>query len=206
MCGRFKLGISMEDILDFEEILRQVKANIKEHILTPYLNQEKDFHPGSHVPLITSDGLKIMHWGFPLEKKLVFNAREETLFDKNMFKESALNRRCLIPCTLFYEWKTTGKDKIKYEIDTKDPLFYLGGIYGKTLDTRGEPMDSFAIITKASQGEMVKIHHREPLVVPKQNWVSFLKPLEKNLQEFLHYSSPEFVYHPIEGEKQLSLF
>ncbi|NLB19562.1 MAG: SOS response-associated peptidase [Clostridium sp.] len=206
MCGRFKLGISMEDILDFEEILRQVEANIKEHTLSPYLEEEKDFYPGSKVPLLTSEGLKIMHWGFPIEKKLVFNARAETLLEKNMFKEAAKKRRCLIPCTLFYEWKTTGKEKTKYEIDTNHHLFYLGGIYGKTIDPKGNLMDSFAIITKASQGDMVKIHHREPLVVPKHNLASFLKSTEEIQKEFLHYSSPEFIYHPIEGEKQLSLF
>lgn len=206
MCGRFKLGISMEDILDIEEILRQVEANIKENTLSPYLVKEIDFYPGSQAPLLTSDGLKVMHWGFPLEKKLVFNARSETLFEKNMFKEAAKSRRCLIPCTLFYEWQTTGKEKTKYEIETKDSLFYLGGIYGKTIDLKGNLMDSFAIITKASQGDMVKIHHREPLVVPKQNLVSFLKSREENQEEFLKYASPEFIYHPMEGQKQLSLF
>lgn len=206
MCGRFRLGISIEDIENFEEILRQVKANIKEHSLTPFISEEKDFFPGSEVPLLTAKGMATMHWGFPLKSKLVFNAREETLLEKPMFKEAALKRRCLIPCTLFYEWQTHGKEKVKYEIDTRDSLFYLGGVFSKTLDQAGNLMDSFAIITKASQGNMAKIHLREPLVVPKEKLASFLSATKDSPHDFLSYPSPEYNFHPIEGEQQLSLF
>lgn len=206
MCGRFRLGISMEDIKDFEEILRQVKENVKKNSLTSEMVEEQDYFPGSKVPLLTTEGLKVMHWGFPFDKKLVFNAREETLFEKSMFKDAAKNQHCLIPCSLFYEWKTIGQEKTKYEIDTNNSLFYFGGIYRKTIDSKGQLMDSFAIITKASQKDMAKIHHREPLVVPREHLASFLDPNEFNLKDFYQYSSPEFNYRPIEGQKQLSLF
>ncbi len=206
MCGRFRLGISIEDIADFNEILEQVKANIKENTLNPYLGEEKDYYPGSEAPLLTKEGLKIMNWGFPLDTKLVFNAREETLFEKKMFQDAAYTRRCLVPCTLFYEWKKEGKQKTKYEIKTRDDLFYMGGIYGKTIDDNGEAKDVFAIITKPSEGDMLNIHHREPLVIPKNELAHFLDVTEDNSRDFLNYTSPQFLYHPIEGQKQLSLF
>lgn len=206
MCGRYQLGISMEAIEDFNEILKQVNNNIQENTLSSYEKKEKDYHPGSEAPLLTKDGLKIMQWGFPLDKKLVFNAREETLFEKAMFKDAAHSRRCLVPCTLFYEWKTEGREKTKYEIKTQDPLFYLAGVYGKVVDEQGVVKDVFAVITKASVREMITIHHREPLVVPKSQIISFLKSEEDITRDFLHYSSPEFIYYPIQGNQQLSLF
>ncbi len=206
MCGRYRLGIAMEDIEDFNEILRQVKANIQENSLSPYLGDAKDYFPGEEAPLLTKEGLKVMNWGFPLDKKLVFNARGETLFEKKMFKDSAYTRRCLVPCTLFYEWKKEGKIKTKYKIDTKDQLFYLGGLYSKTVDNNGKAKNVFAIITKPSVGDMLNIHHREPLVIPKKELANFLNVTDENYKDFLHYDSPSFSYHPIEGQKQLSLF
>ena len=47
-----------------------------------------------------------MRWGFsnPYKKGLIINARSETARDKNLFRESVMERRCIIPASGFYEW------------------------------------------------------------------------------------------------------
>ena len=47
-----------------------------------------------------------MRWGF--ERKgggLVINARSETAAEKQLFRESAQLRRCLIPASCYFEWE-----------------------------------------------------------------------------------------------------
>ena len=62
-----------------------------------------------------------MRWGFlPHWYKtrrtgpLLINARAETVAEKPAFREAARARRCLIPSSGFYEWKT-------YEDGAKQP-------------------------------------------------------------------------------------
>ena len=57
-----------------------------------------------------------MRWGLipswtkdPKKAPLNNNARAETVADKPSFKSAYKSRRCIIPVTGFYEWKTEGK-------------------------------------------------------------------------------------------------
>src|SRR4051794_38230986 len=60
-------------------------------------------------------GGSMMRWGFipywarKMQKLPVLNnARAETVAQKPMFRQSFRQRRCLIPATGFFEWKTEG--------------------------------------------------------------------------------------------------
>lgn len=84
-----------------------------------------------------------------------------------MFREAAINRRCLIPACHFFEWrhyKPEGhKKSISYpyriELINKD-YFYFAGIWQQWTDKEtGETMDTFAIITTKANELMEKVHN-----------------------------------------------
>ena len=58
-----------------------------------------DVHPGDKGVVLTSNGFEQLTWGFLGTKGIVFNARQETLLEKIMFKGS---KRCIVPVRGFY--------------------------------------------------------------------------------------------------------
>ena len=174
MCGRFQLELSMDDILNIVDVLNEVRERYNEDDLSLYTHEKKDIYPGSKSLIVTKDGFKKPTWGFPLHKKLVFNARGESLFEKPMFRNAAVKNRCLVPANLFYEWQ--GKEKIRHLIRTPDPILYMGGVYETFAENDGSISERFSIITGASQNEMSEIHPRTPLIIKKEDIQSFLDP------------------------------
>lgn len=153
---------------DIEDILRQysiIKREVDEY-------RKGDFYPSQNAPIIMKDkgnSLKSARWGFPFygTKKLVINARAESIVDKPMFKNSFFNARCVILANLFYEWKEEGdKNKVKHEIYLKDKnIMFLGGIFKLTPDEKGNKELSFVIITTEANRHMKDIHSRMPLLI-----------------------------------------
>lgn len=105
---------------------------------------------------------------------LTLNAMgEELLLPKKMYRDSALNRRCLILSTGFYEWrhvqtinKRTGqlnKTTIKYpyRIGLKETeYFYIAGIYNPWTDkVTGEHVDTSSLVTTKANSVMRQIHN-----------------------------------------------
>ena len=70
----------------------------------------RDVRPSDASAVICrkDDGLTAvnMRWGFsnPYKKGLIINARAETAREKNLFRDSIMNCRCIIPASGFYEW------------------------------------------------------------------------------------------------------
>lgn len=161
MCGRFMLDSDIEDIL---RQYRIIKSQIGEY-------EKGDFYPSQKAPIIVKDEgnlLKSAKWGFPLydSKKLVINARAESISEKQMFKNSFLSARCIIPASLFYEWKEENREKVKHEIYLKDKkIISLGGIFKLITDDKGSRELSFVIITTEANKYMKDIHSRMPLII-----------------------------------------
>ena len=73
-----------------------------------------------------------MRWGFTRYdgKGFIINTRSETALTKPMFRQSMLERRCLIPAAHYFEWEKRGREKIRYAIRPKaEGLMFLAGIY-----------------------------------------------------------------------------
>jgi len=136
--------------------------------------------------------LTMMYWRFlppfcddPKTFKLsTTNAAASNLMKSKMWKESFLNRRCLIPVDSFIEWQVDGKQRLPwlYAMATDEP-FALGGVWchWRSPDHKIE-RDTFAIIT-VEPNELVEqtTHHdRMPLIVKKSDWSRWLEP--RNLQ------------------------
>ena len=126
-----------------------------------------------------------MRWGF--ERKgggLVINARSETAAEKQLFRESAQLRRCLIPASCYFEWERRTDGKVKYAIRPRGKeLLYLGGLY-----TKPEPgaLPRFTILTRKAADDISFIHDRMPVIVPKEkepDWLSQQMTLDELLED-----------------------
>lgn len=98
---------------------------------------------------------------------------EELLLPNKIYRDAALNRRCLILSSGFYEWrhiyrlnKRTGQplktpDKYPYHIKVKDrEYFFMAGVWQSWTDAdTGEYVESCAIVTTAANVLMEQVHN-----------------------------------------------
>src|SRR5262245_45789375 len=98
---------------------------------------------------------------------------EEMLAPGKIYRDAALNRRCLVLSSGFFEWrhvyplnKRTGQplktaNKYPYYITLKDrEYFFMAGIWQPWTDkATGEHVESFAIVTTAANKLMEQIHN-----------------------------------------------
>jgi putative SOS response-associated peptidase YedK len=131
--------------------------------------------PGTRVPVILAGDstrkAEYMHWGIAspvpatnisggkaASRGLLINARAETMTEKPTFRKAALDRRCVVLASGWYEWKAPKKP---YYISRTDgaPMAFAGLYWG------GE-LSSTVIITTAADAGLADIHHRAPLQIP----------------------------------------
>jgi putative SOS response-associated peptidase YedK len=140
--------------------------------------------------------IKLMNWGLvPSWVKTIddahkirtynLNAKSETIFEKPSFKSAIISRRCIVPSTGFFEWKTIQKKKYPYFIyPAETDFFSLAGIYEQWSDKEtGEYMETFAILTTAANPLMAEIHNekkRMPLILPADLEDYWLKGINKS--------------------------
>lgn len=163
----------------------------------------------------TRDQLTKIRKGYVDEKgKFVqytfLNAVSEELLQKNkIYRDAALNRRCLVLSTGFYEWrhifpknKKTGlplKTAVKYpyNIGVKDQeYFYMAGVWNAWTDAdTGEYVESFAIVTTEANNIMAQIHNskkRMPTILTEDlawEWL-FGDLSEDRITEIAKYQLP----------------
>ena len=159
MCGRYFVDINETEI---QNIIASAKHNDNDSAQTTLFKGGEIF-PTNTVPVITAADTRFMVWGFPdyTGKRPLINARSETASVTRTFKESFAQRRCIVPATSYFEWKTLPdkRAKQKYEFKLTDKsLLYLAGIY--SLDGR------FAILTRAAVSCLTEIHDRMPVILP----------------------------------------
>lgn len=141
--------------------------------------------PTNTVAVVTSaDGtrrLRPMRWGFlphwyksPSDGPLLINARAETIAQKPAFRAAVRERRCLIPVSGFYEWRTEAGKKLPFYIHRKDcePMAFAG-IWQSW--ERGEaPMATCAIVTTEANAAVAAIHSRMPVILERADWPLWL--------------------------------
>jgi putative SOS response-associated peptidase YedK len=192
MCGRYALNISGEDLaLEFA-------AGIKDAAFTP---SNWNISPTTVIPFINADDEKgdirnvnTASWGLipswakdASRASNAINARVESISEKPTFKSAFKSRRCLIPVTGYYEWATElGKYKPKqpfYISHKNKSSLAIAGLYENWINPENkQSVQSAAIITREAVGILAPIHHRMPVILPKDLWSTWLssKPLLPN--------------------------
>ncbi len=174
------------------ELEVRYKAVMRDIAYQPtYYENGFDFKPG---PVITADRpheFQSFRWGLiPWWMKSLqdaaqirmktLNAISEEMFEKPSFRDSlAQGKRCLIPCTGFFEWRwlNGGKNKYPYFIYTKAmPIFSLAGIWSAWADkSTGEEVNTYSVLTTRANPLLEKIHN-----LKKRMFVILAKEFERD--------------------------
>jgi len=140
------------------------------------------------------------------EKFNTLNATAERLLESKLFKPAALNHRCLVLSSGFYEWrhyKPAGASKeiaYPYFITIKEqPLFYMAGIFQPWTDKEtGETMDTFSIVTTKANALMEQIHNKKkrmPTILNEAQAAEWISPnvSESKIMELASFSIDESI-------------
>ena len=186
MCGRFTLTLSKAQLESFlkhrYDILTSAELKLPKYNISPTNEVISVLHDGKR------HRVGQLRWGFrpkfsKLDKPLeIINAKGETIFEKPIFKESALKRRCVILADSFYEWNSDKSDKNPYRFMTDTGVFPMAAIW-QTIETiDGQKLHTVAIITTESNDLMKVIHHRMPVILSKDNEQIWLNNQIKDIQ------------------------
>lgn len=194
MCGRFFLDV------DFENVLEHYFGGMAGYPAIEY--EPREIFPSNVIPVVhrgktEERTMHLMKWGFApvFMKRLLINARAETVAQKNLFREAFVRRRCLIPASGYYEWEVAGQagtkqDKVKKKITVEgQPVISFAGIYDRFQDKEGKSFWAAAILTKASDGAVRDVHDRMPLILTREQesvWIAQHANAEMELHEILN--------------------
>lgn len=159
MCGRYNFTVEQSE--EVMEILEKINAKFhgKEA-------RTGEVFPTNLAPVLIEEAGQVAPvlsvWGFPKfdQKGVIINARAETAFEKRTFRDSLLNRRCIIPSTGFYEWDSE-KHKFLFRMEGTNAL-YMAGLYRNVREEM-----RYVILTTDANDSMKEVHNRMPLVMPK---------------------------------------
>jgi putative SOS response-associated peptidase YedK len=179
MCGRFDLHSSTEPLallFAMEPLVVSPRYNIAPS--TPVVALTFQNRPRWAQPT----------WGFRTRfsgrDKWIANARRETVCDKPLFRKH-LKQRVLLPANGFYEWRKTPTGPQPYYCAVNgEPLFCFGGLMRHAPDG-----PEVTILTTDANETMRPIHHRMPVIVPREHFHRWLDP-DLSWQEIERVTEP----------------
>lgn len=125
----------------------------------------------------------------------MINARAETVAEKPAFRDSFRRKRCLVPTDGFYEWKREPDgSKTPYYVRAADgdPLA-LAGLWAAWRD-RGDPdaeaLRTCTVVTTDANASLRSLHHRMPVVLPRDAWDEWLDPANDDVAALVHLLRP----------------
>lgn len=154
--------------------------------------------------------LEMAHWEFvpfwindrgelekAREKTTTLNARGETLLTSRMYRKAALERRCLLLSSGFYEWRWYRGVAYPYFVKVRgEEVFCLAGIWQPWTDREtGEKMTTFALVTTRANALLARVHNKKkrmPVVLTgelQREWLQKELP-EGRLREIATFQYP----------------
>ena len=189
MCGRYVVTKPITKTADL------VKTTIKVEDKDNY-----NAHPSQKLPIIKSytngKALENCDWGIipswakdKKDFKPLINARLETLMEKVSFKKLIQTSRCLVIADGYYEWKRINKEKTPYYFTRSDSgLIFFAGIHQN---------NQFCVITREATDKIKEIHHREPLILNKEQSSNYLDVKKEGTDILKSIKAPELKFHEV---------
>ncbi len=189
MCGRYVVTKPITKTADL------VKTTIKVEDKDNY-----NAHPSQKLPIIKSytngKALENCDWGIipswakdKKDFKPLINARLETLMEKVSFKKLIQTSRCLVIADGYYEWKRINKEKTPYYFTRSDSgLIFFAGIHQN---------NQFCVITREATDKIKEIHHREPLILSKEQSSNYLDVKKEGTDILKSIKAPELKFHEV---------
>ena len=185
MCGRYALDADIDFLINqYKAIIGKIK-----------FEGSSEIFPTNTVPIIReleNRQLDMLKWGFmpSFTKRPLINARAETVDIKPTFKNSFVNKRCIIPATSFFEWEKVEDKKIKRRISINNKLFSIAGLYNTFYDNEGTEYEAFTMLTINANQEMKHIHERMPVILSNEDVETWLDKDNKNILELKNILIP----------------
>ena len=156
-------------------------------------------HPTQQLPVIkkyingnTLESLKwgiVPGWAKKKDFRPLINARFETINEKISFKNLIKSSRCVIVADGYFEWKLVEKKKVPYFIFRKDKqTMYFAGIYVN---------NQFCLITEISDGILLDIHHRRPVIINEIDINQYLNNNNDATDIIKNRNKPDFDFYKI---------
>lgn len=168
----------------------------------PPLTPDHNMAPTKQAPVVLTREtrqLRLLTWGLvPSWAKdakggvRMINARSETVTSKPSFATAAAQRRCLVPARGWYEWQVSPEAVDAKGRPRKQPFFTeradgepcaFAGIYefwrDPVIEDRDDPqawLVTFSIITQPAEPGLDRIHDRQPAVLDRGDWDTWLDP------------------------------
>lgn len=186
MCGRFTLRDRLNVLL--QQFAVEANAN---HPL-PLFENRYNIPPTQDVPIVRLSNQKrelaIARWGLipswtkdPKKAPLLNNARAETIAEKPSFRSAFKSRRCIIPASGFFEWRTEGKTKLPFYFYRPDGrMLAFAGLW-----ERWNEIESCSIVTTEANEVMAPIHERMPVILGDNDYSEWLDPSIENPNHLL---------------------
>jgi putative SOS response-associated peptidase YedK len=174
MCNLYRMTRNADEVAGwFEAVNEAAGANFGEEVYPGY--------PG----LVMAEGrVRQMNWGFPvvlkgkqgqpLKPKPVTNARDDQLTTA-FWRDSFSRRRCLVPVTQWAEpeGKPGQMTRTWYSIEGES-LFAVAGLWRPT----AEWGDAYTMVMADACAQMVDVHDRMPVILPRGQWDRWLSGSE----------------------------
>ncbi|GBQ82397.1 hypothetical protein AA13595_0918 [Gluconacetobacter johannae DSM 13595] len=127
----------------------------------------------------------VPNWARNMDRQPI-NARAETVATSGMFRAAFRSRRCLVPATAYYEWKTGSHPRAPYAFARRDgaPLA-LAGLW-ESWEYEGDILRTFAIITTRASDAVRPIHDRMPVIVADRDQDMWLNAPPQVASDLLH--------------------
>ena len=178
MCGRYVLKATLP------EIARMLGMDIDLPLEPRYNIAPASPVPACRMPEPGDKQLLHLHWGLiphwskkPDSGYRMINARAETLAEKPAFRAAFRQRRCLIPADGYYEWKSMPGRKQPFYFSMQDGQpFCFAGLWERWQADDGDAIDSCAIITTSANALGAEVHHRMPVILPRDAYATWLDP------------------------------
>jgi putative SOS response-associated peptidase YedK len=108
------------------------------------------------------------------------NASSERIFESKIYSNPIINRRCLVLCSGFFEWRMVKGKKIPYYISLKDEsLFVFAGVWDRWSDEKGIEHNTYSVLTTDANAIMAQIHNtkkRMPVILTPEKAKRWLSP------------------------------
>ena len=155
------------------------------------------------LPVVTNEDAKefqlykwglVPHWAKEYDDNLrrrFVVAQSEEMFNKNIYKESAAERRCLVMIDGYFDHHHRHGKTFPYHIRLKngDPMM-VAGLWSRWIDRQHDiELETVAVITTRGNRTMKDIHNnpemlkrkhsedaRMPVIVPPELWDEWLNP------------------------------
>ena len=111
-------------------------------------------------------------------KYAMFNARTENLEKSPAFKTPFKRKRCVVPIAGYYEWQRLQEGKRPHYVKSvENEALLLAGLWDEWLNPDlDQLLNSFTIVTCEVVEPMKFLHHRQPVMLARNEVATWLQP------------------------------